>query len=404
MHPDELSLLLIEDNLAEAELLYELLVDLQTTNCDIVHYSRLADGLGSLKSRSFDIVLLDLSLPDSQGLGSLTTLMAEAPNTPIVVLTNTNDSEIAVEAVHKGAQDYLVKKNISLDQELLWRSILYAIERKKNQEALRTANELLRQEVAMRELMQQKLRHSNQELEQFAYVASHDMKQPLASIYSWSQLLDVRYGDRLEEKGHSYIHSIQNSVKQMTQLIEDLLTYSRVDQAESTFVEVNCHLIAHQVINRLDSAIASKKAQITTNSLPSIYGNPLQLGQLFQNLIENALKYSKPHRPPLIHLSATRNPEALNQWIFSCQDNGIGIENEYFDQIFFAFKRLHSQAEYTGTGIGLALCKKIVQRHGGKIWLESTYGEGSIFYFSLPTIPNTAAVPHHLHQKDQHNR
>lgn len=396
MHPNELSLLLIEDNLAEAELLHELLVDLQTTNCDIVHHYRLADGLGSLKSQSFDIVLLDLSLPDSQGLGSLATLMAEAPNTPIVVLTNINDAEMAVEAVHQGAQDYLVKKNISLDQELLWRSILYAIERKKNQEALRTANELLRQEMATRELIQQKLRHSNQELEQFAYVASHDMKQPLASIYSWSQLLEVRYGDRLNKKGNSYIHSIQSSVKQMTQLIDDLLTYSRVDRAESTFVEVNCNIIAHQVVHRLDSAIADKNAKITIDPLPSIYGNPLQLGQLFQNLLENALKYSRPHQQPSIHLAAIEDSDQ-SKWVFTCQDNGIGIEPAYFEQIFFAFKRLHSQTEYTGTGIGLALCKKIVQRHGGEIWLESTYGQGSTFYFSLPIIPASppSSPPHH---------
>lgn len=395
MHPNELSLLLIEDNLAEAELLHELLVDLQTTSCDIVHHYRLADGLGSLKSQSFDIVLLDLSLPDSQGLGSLATLMAEAPNTPIVVLTNINDSEMAVEAVHQGAQDYLVKKNISLDQELLWRSILYAIERKKNQEALRTANELLRQEMATRELIQQKLRHSNQELEQFAYVASHDMKQPLASIYSWSQLLEVRYGDRLDKKGNSYIHSIQSSVRQMTQLIDDLLIYSRVDRAESTFVEVNCNIIAHQVIHRLDSAIANKNAKITIDPLPSIYGNPLQLGQLFQNLLENALKYSKPHQQPSIHLAAMKDADQ-SKWIFTCQDNGIGIESAYFDQIFFAFKRLHSQTEYTGTGIGLALCKKIVQRHGGEIWLESTYGQGSTFYFSLPIFPaSSESSPNH---------
>lgn len=396
MHPDELSLLLIEDNLAEAELLHELLVDIQTTNCAIVHHYRLADGLSSLKSQSFDIVLLDLSLPDSQGLGSLATLMAEVPNTPIVVLTNLNDAEMAVEAVHQGAQDYLVKKNISLDQELLWRSILYAIERKKNQEALRAANELLRQEMAVRELVQQKLRHSNQELEQFAYVASHDMKQPLASIYSWSQLLELRYGDRLDEKGNSYIHSIQGSVKQMTQLIDDLLTYSRVDRAESSFVEVDCNIIVHQVIHRLDSAIANKNAKITINPLPSIYGNPLQLGQLFQNLIENALKYSKPHQQPSIHLAAVEDSDQ-SQWIFTCQDNGIGIESAYFEQIFFAFKRLHSQTEYAGTGIGLALCKKIVQRHGGEIWLESIYGQGSTFYFSLPSIPasTTSSPPHH---------
>jgi light-regulated signal transduction histidine kinase (bacteriophytochrome) len=179
----------------------------------------------------------------------------------------------------------------------------------------------------------------------------------------------------------------------MTQLIDDLLTYSRVDQADSTFVEVNCNIIAHQVIHRLDSAIASKNAKITIDSLPSVYGNPLQLGQLFQNLIENALKYSNSQRRPFIHIAAARDPKDLHQWIFCCQDNGIGIEADYFDQIFFAFKRLHSQTEYTGTGIGLALCKKIMQRHGGEIWLESIYGEGSTFYFSMPAILNTSPIP-----------
>ncbi|MGB2926562.1 MAG: ATP-binding protein [Limnothrix sp.] len=387
MHREDLSLLLIEDNLAEAELLHELLLELQTTSCDIVHNLRLTDGLLSLKAHDFDIVLLDLSLPDSQGLSSLSTLMAEAPNIPIVVLTNTNDTELALEAVHRGAQDYLIKKDIALDEALLWRSILYAIERKRNQKALKMANELLRREMDVRELVQQKLRHSNQELEQFAYVASHDMKQPLASIYSWSQLLDVRYGDRLDQKGHEYIEAMQESVRQMTQLIDDLLTYSRVDRAGTTFVEVNCDIIAHQVVNRLDAAIAQKQATVTLNPLPSVYGNPLQLGQLFQNLIENAIKYSAGDRTPHIEIQAVQSQDA-EQWIFSCRDNGIGIETEYFDQIFYAFKRLHSQLEYTGTGIGLAVCKKIVQRHGGEIWLESNYGTGSTFYFSLPAIPS----------------
>ena len=381
--PNQLTILLIEDNLAEAELLQELLLSVETTICQLEHFSRLADGLNACSTRKFDVVLLDLSLPDSQGLSSLAEVVKAAPETPVIVLTNTNDSELALEAVHQGAQDYLVKKNIALDQDTLWRSMLYAIERKKTQEALHLANKRLRQEIAIREAIQGKLQQSNQELEEFAYIASHDLKQPLASIYSWSQLLQVRYGDRLDGKGCGYLGSIQSSIRQMTQLIDDLLVYSQVGSAGQDFVTVNCELIVHQVINRLSSAIAQHDAQITVDSLPEVQANPLQLGQLFQNLIGNALKYHRPGVAPVIHISAIAGDES---WIFCCSDNGIGIEPQFFDQIFRAFKRLHSKAEYDGTGIGLAVCKKIVQRHGGRIWLESSPGKGSKLFFSLPLI------------------
>ncbi|MBV5257662.1 response regulator [Synechococcus moorigangaii CMS01] len=381
MHLDDLHILLIEDNLAEAELLGELLVDIDMVRCEIVHFAHLEKAIASLEQRSFDVILLDLSLPDSQGLSSLPMLMGVAPDIPIVVLTNTNDAELALEAVHQGAQDYLIKKNIAFDQETLLRAILYAIERKRNQQALKLANDRLRQEMKAREMMQLKLQQSNQELEQFAYIASHDLKQPLASIYSWSQLLQVRYGDRLDEKGSSYLNAIQDSVRQMTQLIEDLLTYSRVDRVENTAVDVDCNLIVHQVCNRLSSAIAAQQAKLTIHPLPTIQGNPLQISQIFQNLIENALKYSHDDLSPHVTISAVEHDE---HWVFSCSDNGIGIEPDYFEQIFYAFKRLHSQSQYAGTGLGLAVCKKIVHRYGGEIWVTSTLGEGSTFYFSFP--------------------
>lgn len=381
MDLDDLRILLIEDNLAEAELLSELLTDIEMVQCHILHFFRLEKAIACLEEQSFDVILLDLSLPDSQGLSSLPLLMGVAPDIPIVVLTNTNDAELALEAVHQGAQDYLIKKNIAFDQETLLRSILYAIERKRNQQALKLVNDRLRQEMKIREGIQLKLEQSNQELAQFAYVASHDLKQPLASIYSWSQLLQVRYGDRLDEKGGSYLQAIQDSVRQMTQLIDDLLTYSRVDRMENTAVEVDCNLIVHQVCNRLSAAINQQQAKVAIDPLPTIKGNPLQISQIFQNLIENALKYSRTEVTPEIKISVTQQN---HHWVFSCRDNGIGIEPDYFEQIFYAFKRLHSQSQYAGTGIGLAVCKKIVQRYGGEIWVTSTFGEGSAFYFSFP--------------------
>ena len=222
------------------------------------------------------------------------------------------------------------------------------------------------------------------ELEQFVYVASHDLKQPIASIYSWSQLLQVRFGDRLEEKGLGYLASMQNSIKQMTQLLDDLLSYSRVERANSDFVMVNCEIIVHQVLSRLSPAIAATQAKITINELPEIYGNPIQLRQLFHHLLDNALKFQEGATVPIITLSAEDNK---SHWIFRCSDNGIGIEPDYQSHIFNAFKRLHPQTKYSGSGLGLAVCKKILQRHGGQIWVESTYGNGSTFLFSLPISP-----------------
>jgi PAS domain S-box-containing protein len=224
------------------------------------------------------------------------------------------------------------------------------------------------------------LARSNKELEQFAYVASHDLQEPLRMVSSYTQLLAERYEGQLDEKAKKYIAYAVDGAVRMQRLINDLLTYSRVSTRGKPFENVDSHALLGEAIRNLGAAIDESQAIITSEDLPTVRADPAQLVQLFQNLLANALKY-RSDGFPRIHVSAR---DAGGEWVFSVSDNGIGIDGQYADRIFVIFQRLHTRLEYPGTGIGLAVCKRIVERHGGKIWFESEVGKGSTFFFSWP--------------------
>jgi len=224
------------------------------------------------------------------------------------------------------------------------------------------------------------LRQSNQELEQFAYVASHDLQEPLRMITGFTQLLAKQYGDRLDQKAKEYIGFAVDGAKRMQGLIEDLLTYSRVGSKGKAFVSTDCEAVLGKTLAGLRIGLQECGATVSHDSLPTVMGDEFQLGQLFQNLLGNAIKYRNSEAPQ-VHVSCKQETE---QWTFAVKDNGIGIEPQYRERIFQIFQRLHTREEYEGSGIGLAVCKKIVERHGGKIWLESNLGEGATFYFTMP--------------------
>ncbi len=237
--------------------------------------------------------------------------------------------------------------------------------------------ELLESEVKRR----QELARSNAELERFAYVVSHDLQAPLKTISNYVQLLERRYREQLDAKADKYINYIVGGVRRMRTQIEDLLEYSRVGRAKNTFRETDCNVVLQQAISNLQSEIDSSNATIITdNNLPSLIADFSQLVVLFQNLISNSIKYRR-QIPPHIEIQAHKK-ETI--WQFSVTDNGIGLEPQYKKRIFQIFQRLHTQDEYPGTGIGLAICQKIVERHGGNIWVESQLGYGSVFYFTIP--------------------
>jgi signal transduction histidine kinase len=230
------------------------------------------------------------------------------------------------------------------------------------------------------ETQAEELARSNRDLEQFAYVASHDLQEPLRKVASFCQMLDRRYTGQLDERADQYIAFAVDGAKRMQQLINDLLAFSRVGRMSEGTAQVSLQDCFATAVSNLSVTIDISHAVITHDPLPTVVGERSLLVQLFQNLIGNAIKFHGDE-PPRVHIGATRKADA---WELSCADNGIGIEPQYADRIFVIFQRLHAREEYTGTGIGLALCKRIVEHHGGELWLDTTVTHGTTFRWTLP--------------------
>nr|WP_254524535.1 PAS domain S-box protein [Natrinema caseinilyticum] len=244
------------------------------------------------------------------------------------------------------------------------------------------AGMLVTQDITEREEYRRKLEASNERLEQFAYVASHDLQEPLRMVTSYLQLLETRYGDALDEDGEEFLAFAVDGAERMREMIDGLLEYSRVDTRGDPFEPVDLNDVLESVLHDLQLRIDERDARITTEDLPRIEGDASQVRQVFQNLLSNAITYSGDD-PPVIDIAAEREGEA---WKISVRDEGIGIDPDHADRVFEVFQRLHSHEEYPGTGIGLALCKRIVDRHGGEIWVDSESGDGTTISFTLPAV------------------
>jgi light-regulated signal transduction histidine kinase (bacteriophytochrome) len=248
--------------------------------------------------------------------------------------------------------------------------------------AVRDITDIKHAEKSLKDLIME-LERSNKELQSFAYITSHDLQEPLRTIASFTQLLQRRYEGKLDSDADEFMDYVVNASSRMKEMIHGLLEYSRVGTQGEDFQPTNVEKVLENVLSNLRVTINENDAVITHDNLPTVIADKRQLNQLFQNIVSNAIKFKKKDEPPKIHISS-RNDEEKGEYVFSVSDNGIGMEEQYKHKIFEVFKRLHTINEYNGTGIGLAIAKRIIEMHNGRIWVESELGYGSTFYFTLP--------------------
>jgi two-component system, sensor histidine kinase and response regulator len=374
------------------------------------------EALTRIEERVPTIIISDINMPKMDGYEFCRRVREDArfKTVPVILLTSLSDPKDIVHGLQCGANNFIVKP---YDDQLLLSQIQSLL---ANLELRRTATPETRDEfiyagqkhfltadrlqmidlllssydTAVRknrelqlateklELQTRELERSNHELEQFGYVVSHDLQEPLRAIVGFLDLLHRKYREQLDAKADQYIDFAVNGGKRMQALIHDLLYYARLGSHAKEFAPVDCAGILDDALANLRVAIEESGAEILRGEkLPTVQGDPVQLTQLFQNLLGNALKFRGEDSAPRIHISVERRN---GFWEFAISDNGIGIEEKDFERIFQVFHRLHERGKYPGTGIGLAVCKKIVERHGGSIWVHSRPGQGTTFHFTLP--------------------
>lgn len=315
-----------------------------------------------VRKNSYDVILADYKLPGWNGMESVEILRREGLDIPVILVSGALGELTAVECIKQGAADYVLKDHLARLPE--------AVRRAMREQKLRQDHKHSQEELA----------RSNQDLEQFAYAASHDLQEPLRMVATYTQLLAERYKGKLDSDADKYIHYAVDGALRMQKLVQDLLAFSRVGRHGIALESTDCNTVLELSLSNLNAAIQESGAVIRHGPLPVVMADSSQLVQVFQNLIGNAIKFRGSEAP-----SIQVNAEATaNEWIFSVTDNGIGIPPEQTENVFVIFRRLHTHAEYPGNGIGLSVCKKIVERHGGRIWVKSEPGRGSNFQFTLP--------------------
>jgi signal transduction histidine kinase len=364
----KLRVLVVEDSAADAELI---LRKLERSGFKVAGevVQTAEEFTQKVKDKSPDIVLADYNLGQWRGMETLEIMRREGLDIPLIVVSGSLGDVMAVECIKQGATDYVLKESLTRLPE----SVRRALREKKLRQERRHAEEELAKKV-------EELARSNRDLEQFAYVASHDLQEPLRMVAAYTQLLAERYRGKLDEQADKYIHYAVDGATRMQTLIQDLLAFSRTGKQETELKPTDCNTAVDQALKNLQAAVGESRAVVKYGHLPVVMANGAQLEQVFQNLIGNAIKF-RGAEAPLIQIGAEKKAD---DWVISVTDNGIGIAPEDSESIFEVFKRLHTRTEYSGNGIGLAICKKIIERRGGRIWVAAQPDRGCTFKFTLP--------------------
>ncbi len=412
-----INILIVDDNEHNLLTLQSMLSE---SGYNIVKATSGLQALKHLVHQEFAVILLDINMPGMDGFETASVIRGRerTQGVPIIFITAFYGDELNVfKGYSVGAVDYIVSPIIP---EILSAKVAIFVDLFRKTEKVKIQSERLREaemlehrrklaeaeqsleieklrikeehskrerilETKNAELLAAKateLERSNAELEQFASVASHDLQEPLRTISNFCGLLEQHYAGKLDEESSTYIKFLVDASKRMHLMIKSLLLYSRVNHEKPPLAIVDCNVVLADTLKAVNTAINECNALISCDPMPEVMADRLQIAQVFQNLVSNALKF-RGNRRPIIHVAVERQN---GFWVFCVKDNGIGIEPNYFEKLFIIFQRLHGGEKYPGTGIGLALCKKIVERYGGRIWVESELGSGAKFYFSLPAI------------------
>ncbi len=370
-----LNLLLIEDSEDDAELILEAITSsgFEVTHKRVETKPDIASAVGS---GQWDIILCDFAMPKVTAPEALKIVKDSERDIPFIVVSGSIGETVAVDLMKSGVNDYIMKDRLA--------RLGPAIERE-----LREAKNRRKRHFAEEELKKwaEHLARSNEDLQRFAYVASHDLKEPLRMVSLYIQLLEEEISGRIDGQAKEYIQFAIEGTRRMQSLIDDLLSYSRIEMTDTVLQKTDCNHVLDEALRNLQTFIRGQNATVTHGKLPETQSDPVQMVQIFQNLVANAIKFHRPGVPATVHLEAQSLPG--QGWIFSVQDNGIGIRPEYYDRIFTVFQRLHTRDEFPGNGIGLSICKRIVERLGGQIWVDSEEGKGSRFSFTIPETPGT---------------
>lgn len=408
MVPPAINILLVDDDPKNLTVLETVLDD---PGYRLVRAASGDEALLALIDQEFALLILDINMPGMSGfeLALMIKKRKKTAHVPIIFLTAYyNEDAHVLEGYDTGAVDYLYKPVNPLvlrskvavfadlhrkNREAVNANSALSVEidkRRRAEEELRELNQTLEDRVKARtlELQEQaaRLQRANAALEQFAYAASHDLREPLRNISIYAELLNRSYQDKLNEEANWYLGVITEGAHRMTQLISGLLEYAHADSVDEPLPMTDAEVVLAKVLKNLSRSAEESRAIINHDNLPSIPIKAFHLEQLLQNLIENALKYRKDGEPARVHISAIQEHA---EWNFSVTDDGVGIDPQYHDQVFVLFKRLHStRGGYQGVGLGLAICQRIVERYGGRIWVKSEFGQGATFHFTIPVSPN----------------
>lgn len=363
--------LLVEDNTADARLLIEHLNELPATNIQLTWVTTLADAINATTKERFDAVLLDLNLPDSEGAETISAMNSQCPDLAIIVMTGIDDEQAEANAIHLGAQDYLVKGEVT--GKLFVRAVRYAIDRKRISLQLFVTSQKLDQHIIELEL-------AMKELESFTYTVSHDLRGPLHTIDGFCQILVQDFNDKLDSDGKDSLNRIVSSAKKMNALIDDLLYLSKVSRWEMIRQTVNLSSEVSEVLNELQANEPERTIELRVAPDICASADPKLIHLALANLINNAWKFTRKNSLPVIEFGTIEIAKRKSYYV---KDNGAGFDEKFAEKLFLPFQRLHSESEFPGTGIGLSIVEKVVRRHGGKIWAESNVGNGAVFYFTL---------------------